>query len=122
MNLIERKIYQRLIDQGYLVERPIRTRWHKTDLFGIWDFIAIKNTHIRFIQVSRKYFTQKSKRDQDQMLNFPRPPYSTKEYWHWPKRKKSPRIILIDEKLRTHLINLRLAKLQCQKKEKQLKN
>jgi len=116
MNSTERKAYQRLINQGYLVEKPIRTRWHRTDLFGIWDFIAVKNTHIRFIQVSTRYFTDKPKKDQDQMLNFPQPPHSTKEFWHWPKRKGSPRITLIDERLRNHLINLRLARLRSQRK------
>jgi hypothetical protein len=118
MNKIEKKAYLRLIDQGYLVEKAIKTKWHRTDLFSCWDFIAINDHHIRFIQVSTKYFTERKKEDQEAMLNFPQPPCVTCEYWHWQRGKKEPRITLINQALRDHLSKIRNSKEECQKEKK----
>jgi len=63
-------------------------RWHRVDLFGLWDFIAVNSKEVRFIQVSKKYFSQKPKEDQRKMVNFPCPPCCTKEYWRWDDKKQ----------------------------------
>lgn len=118
MNKVEKKSYDILVRQGYLVEKPIKTKWHRVDLWGIWDLVAVNNHHIRFIQVSAKYFTSKPRADQEAMFNFPEPFNCVKEYWHWKKGAISPRIIPINQFLRNHLLAIRNIKKQCWKKKK----
>lgn len=88
MNKSETITYKQLRSDGYLVEKPRRNQWQPQDFFYCWDFIAINNKHIRFIQVSSKYFSQRSRADQQLMREFPRPPHTKKEYWRWNQKKK----------------------------------
>jgi len=118
MNLIEKKSYDILLKQGYLVEKPVKTQWQRQDFFSAWDFIAINNHHIRFIQVSKKYFTERPKSEQDAMLNFPCPPNCTKEYWKWNKGEYEPRIYLLNEGFKLHILEVRAIRGKCQKKKK----
>lgn len=110
MNKTEKIAYGQLRAQGYLVEKPVRTKWHRVDLFGIWDFIAIDEKEVRFIQVSEKYFTQKPKAEQDEMLNFPAPPGAKKEYWHWNEKLRNFIITLIDKNWKERIKNVRRRK------------
>lgn len=82
-NDIEKKAYDRLITQHYWVEKTRRARFQPQDFFYCWDFIAVSQKHIRFIQVSGKPFTQRSRRDKERMLAFPKPQGTIKEYWYW---------------------------------------
>ena len=88
MNKSERIAYEQLKSEGYLVEKPRRSKWQPQDFFYCWDFIAINKKHIRFIQVSSKYFSQRSRANQEAMISFPTPPNATKEYWRWKRKEK----------------------------------
>jgi DNA-binding transcriptional MocR family regulator len=88
MNKTEKKAYEQLKSEGYLVEKPRRSKWQPQDFFYCWDFIAIKGTLIRFIQVSSKYLSQRTREDQDRMRNFPKPGSTSKEYWRFDRKKK----------------------------------
>ena len=88
MTKSEKNAYQILKNEGYLVERPVRTRWHRIDFFNLFDFIAVKEDKIRFIQVGVKYLSERPKEWQERFKNFPLPPNSTKEYWRWDRKKK----------------------------------
>lgn len=88
MNKSETIAYNQLKSAGYLVEKPRRSQWQPQDFFYCWDFIAINKTEIRFIQVSSKYLSQRSRDDQDRMRSFPKPPNTKKEYWRWNKKTK----------------------------------
>jgi len=74
MNKSEKIAYEQLKEEGYWVEKPRKSKWQPQDFFYCWDFIAINQNHIRFIQVSSKYFSQRSRADQERMLAFPKPP------------------------------------------------
>ena len=89
MNKPEKLAYQILLQDGYLVEKPRRTKWLPQDFFYCWDFIAVNNEHIRFIQVSTQYFSSRPKEYQERLKNFPKPPNTTKEYWRYDKKSKS---------------------------------
>lgn len=103
MNKIEKIAYEQLKKEGYEVAKAVN-QLIKTkrgyislhhDLWGVWDFCAVNKIHIRFIQVSSRYLSQRSKDDQERMFAFPTPPGATKEYWRWqPKEKKFIKEIL----------------------------
>jgi hypothetical protein len=88
MNKSETIAYHQLKQAGYLVEKPRRSKWQPQDFFYCWDFIAINEKEIRFIQVSSKYFSQRSRADQERMQSFPKPPNTRKEYWRWVQKEK----------------------------------
>jgi len=88
MNKSEKIAYEQLKEEGYWVEKPRKSKWQPQDFFYCWDFIAINQNHIRFIQVSSKYFSQRSRADQERMLAFPKPPSTQKEYWRWDAKTK----------------------------------
>lgn len=88
MNKSETIACNQLKNEGYLVEKPRRNRFQPQDFFYCWDFIAINKKEIRFIQVSSKYFSQRSRADQEMMKSFPKPPNTKKEYWRWDKKKR----------------------------------
>ncbi len=93
MNKIEKISYNYLKEQGYLVEKVIRTQWHRIDFFNLFDFIAVKPEWIRFIQVSVKYFSSRDKGWQKRFLEFPLATGVTKEYWR--VEKKLPKIHIL---------------------------
>jgi len=96
MNQTEKIAYEQLKKDGYEVEKPtnqlVKTKkgyicLHH-DLWGLWDFCAVSKKHIRFIQVSSKYLSQRSGADQERMLAFPKLPNTQKEYWRWDAKTK----------------------------------
>jgi len=89
MNKSETIAYNELKREGYLVEKPRRSQWQPQDFFYAWDFIALSSKHIRFIQVSSKYLSQRSREDQKRMREFPNPPNTQKEYWRWKAKDKT---------------------------------
>jgi len=89
MNKTEKKAYEQLKSEGYLVEKPRRTKWQPQDFFYCWDFIAVNDQHIRFIQVSSKYRSQRTREDQDRMLKFPKPASVRTEYWRWNRKEEA---------------------------------
>ncbi len=88
MNKSEKIAYAQLKKEGYLIEKPRRSKWQPQDFFYCWDFIVINQKHIRFIQVSSKYLSQRSRADQERMSAFPKLPNTQKEYWRWDKKTK----------------------------------
>jgi hypothetical protein len=93
MNRIEKKVYLILKQQGYLVEKPVRVKWHAIDFFGCWDFIAVNNQEIRFIQVSSLKWTNRPIEYREKLLKFPKPPCVKKEYWFYNRKTKQFEII-----------------------------
>lgn len=56
---IERKAKEELEEAGYLVEKPVRTKYSRKDFFNLFDLIAIKeNKPMRFIQVKGGSYAQ----------------------------------------------------------------
>lgn len=84
-----------LRNDGYQVEHAIPTMYHRTDLFGSWDIIAVNSKEIRFIQVSSKYMSQRSPQDQRSMQDFIVPKNCTKEYWHWKQKEREFDIVIL---------------------------
>ena len=80
---VEKTAYERLLAQKYWIEKPRRAKFQPQDFFYCWDFIAVNSKHIRFIQVSTKSFSERSRADKERMLAFPKPPGAIKEYWRW---------------------------------------
>jgi hypothetical protein len=93
MNRTEKKAYEILKQQGYLVEKPIRVRWHSIDFFNCWDFIAVNDQEIKFIQVSSVKWTNRPIEYREKLQKFPAPPSAKKEYWWWNKRSKKFEVI-----------------------------
>jgi hypothetical protein len=87
MNRTEKRAYLILKQQGYLVEKPVRVKWHGIDFFGCWDFIVCNNQEIKFIQVSAVKWTNRPIEYREQLENFPTPLPSKKEYWWWNKKR-----------------------------------
>jgi len=85
---IEKKAENKLKEEGYWVEKVKWVKWQPKDFFGCWDLIAVNQKHIRFIQVSAGELSDRSRQKKEQMLAFPKPPGSQKEYWHYDKRSK----------------------------------
>lgn len=88
MNKTEKRAYEILKKQGYQVEKPIRVKYQREDFFNLWDFIAINEQQLRFIQVSEKYLSERTKEYQANFYNFPLPTKLSKEYWRWDKKNK----------------------------------
>lgn len=82
---LEKKAEKQLKEQGYWVEKAKRVRFQPVDFWGCWDLIAINQKEIRFIQVSDVKFYNRSRKEKELLLAFPRPPYTSKEYWHYEK-------------------------------------
>jgi hypothetical protein len=76
--------------QGYLVETPIRTKWHREDFFSAWDIIAVKKNKLRFIQVSTLPLYDRGVAYKKKLKDFPVGNW-TKEYWQ-VKEAEEPRI------------------------------
>lgn len=87
-NDIEKEAYDRLVAQHYWVEKTRKAKFQPQDFFYCWDFIAVSQKHIRFIQVSAKPFSQRSKASKERMLAFPKPQGTIKEYWYWDDQMK----------------------------------
>lgn len=83
---VEKIAYEKLIAQRYWVEKPRVAKFQPQDFFYCWDFIAVSQKHIRFIQVSTKQFSQRPRADKERMLAFPKPPSAIKEYWRWDEK------------------------------------
>lgn len=56
----ERKVKKELEKQGYIVYKPVRTKWSEKDVFGLFDLIAYRpgdkglyNGSLVFIQVKK---------------------------------------------------------------------
>jgi hypothetical protein len=88
MNRVEKRAYEILKQQGYLVEKPVRVKWHGIDFFGCWDFIACNSQEIKFIQVSSVKWTNRPIEYREKLKNFPAPPWVKREYWWWNKKEK----------------------------------
>jgi hypothetical protein len=88
MNRIEKRAYLILKQQGYLIEKPVRVKWHAIDFFGCWDFIACSSNEIRFIQVSAVKWSNRPIEYREKLLKFPKPPCVKREYWWWNKKEK----------------------------------
>ncbi len=87
-NDIEKEAYDRLVAQHYWVEKTRKAKFQPQDFFYCWDFIAVSQKHIRFIQVSAKPFSQRSISSKERMLAFPKPQGTIKEYWYWDDQMK----------------------------------
>ena len=48
---IELKAKKKLIAEGYLVDKKIRSRFASPDFYGLFDLLAIKEDHMRLVQV-----------------------------------------------------------------------
>jgi len=82
-NRIELKAKKILESEGWLVEKPIRTRWGRNDFFNVADLWAIKGEKYRLVQTSTKYLSSKSKEKKRIWAKFP---YRI-EYWRYHKGK-----------------------------------
>lgn len=76
--------------QGYLLETPVRSKWHREDFFNAWDIIAIKKNELRFIQVSTLPLYDRGVAYKKKLKAFPTGNW-TKEYWQM-KEAKEPRV------------------------------
>ena len=83
-----------LVTEGYNVQMaPNPTRWAKqTDLFSLWDLMAIRKTDIRFVQVKTN---QKRKETWEPMELWECPSNCSKEVWVFHDRVKEPSIYLL---------------------------
>ena len=68
--------------RGYMVEKVKKVRWSPQDFWGCWDLIAIKSTHIRFIQVSKSPMYDRPVVYKRKVKAFPIIPNTSKEYWY----------------------------------------
>jgi hypothetical protein len=93
MNKTETLCYKYLVKQGFLVEKPVKTRWQSVDFFNTFDFICAKNGWFRFIQVSVKYFSQRDREWQNRFNEFPLATGMSKEYWRISR--KLPQLFII---------------------------
>ena len=90
MNKVEKKAFDLLEADGYLIEKPVKTAWHRQDFFNLWDMIALKpKEKLRFIQVSvmKRYQGSNYKKD---FKGFPIPlcEHISKEYWFFNRKTK----------------------------------
>jgi len=99
MNRIEKKAYQILLNQGYLVEKPRRVKWLPQDYFNCFDFIAVNDKEIRFIQVSKVPWTRRNLEYRERFENFPCPPNCRKEYWTFNRKTGDFEIKIIERKV-----------------------
>lgn len=95
----EAKAKKLLEEKGYEVEKPIKTRWGRTDFFNKWDLIAVNDEHVRFIQVKTNKNDTYGKQ-LDKYRGFPAPPNTTRELWLMEARKQI-KIIDLDAGLKT---------------------
>jgi hypothetical protein len=87
-NELEKKVRHILEATGFLVEKVIRTQWHRIDFFNRFDLIAVKDGCLRFIQVTTK------ENERARMMKVAGFPYGSwlVEVWAWDKIKKAWRI------------------------------
>jgi len=89
MNKIEKKAYEELKKRGFIVEKVIRTKWHRIDFFGCFDFIAVKKDRVLFVQVSSRYLSSRPQELQRKLRTFSCPRSCFKQYWRWDKKHKT---------------------------------
>ena len=84
-----------LEDAGYdVIIAPMSTRWAKqTDLFGLWDLIAVRHNEIRFIQVKSNHTAPPE--DREAMSLWQCPDICSKELWIFKDRVKEPLIRIL---------------------------
>ena len=87
MTKTERLAKQMLENEGFQVENIVKTKWHRKDFFNLWDLICVSAEKIRFVQVSTVYLSSGSHASKD-YAGFVCPPWATKEFWRWDKKKK----------------------------------
>lgn len=83
-NRNERKAVDRLETQGYKTERPVETRYNRTDFFNLFDIIAVKEDSIKFIQV--KSNQARGQREIAKKSTFV-PSFVDVEMWVWHDRE-----------------------------------
>jgi len=82
---IELKAKKELESLGYLVEKPVRTRWNTNkDFFNLFDLIALSKDGIKLIQVKSNYCPKKVR---DAIRAFHIPESISKEVWVWKDYK-----------------------------------
>jgi len=81
----EIKAVKSLEKQGWKCIKPVRVRWQPEDFFGLFDIIAVKKGKVRFIQVSAKYVTGRTREWQDRWMAWK---HHSKEFWRYDKKKK----------------------------------
>jgi len=86
MHYLEKKAINLLKKQGYKVEKYPKVKYQRQDFLGLFDIMAIKPDHIRFIQVSAIKFSQRSKEFKQKWFEIKLPECCQKEYWFWEKR------------------------------------
>jgi len=79
--MAEKLAVKKLEDEGYICEKPIRSKWQREDFFGCWDIIAIKDQSIRFVQVSTKPLYDRGVEFKQRLADFPVGTHWTKEFW-----------------------------------------
>ena len=84
MNYAELIAKKKLIKDGYVVEKQNWNRYGSKDLFNCWDFIAVKNAKVKFIQVSVLYLSERGRQYREKLENFPA---RNKEYWRYNRSK-----------------------------------
>ena len=72
-----------LAGENYLVEQIHKSRFQPQDFFGLWDLIAVKPGKTRFIQVSTKYYGQRTAEFKHFAEAFPKSDSQTKEFWRY---------------------------------------
>ena len=88
MHYLEKKAINLLKKQGYKVEKYPKVKYQRQDFLGLFDIMAIKPTHIRFIQVSKIEFNKRSRKFKEKWFKTELPKCCTKEYWVWSKEIK----------------------------------
>jgi len=68
--------------RGYMVEKVKKVRWSPQDFFSLFDLIAIKPTHVRFIQVSNSPMYDRPVAYKRKLKEFPLIDNTSKEYWY----------------------------------------
>ena len=86
MHPLEKKAIEILKKQGYLVEKYPKVKFQRQDFLGLFDIMAIKPDHIRFIQVSAIKFNKRSRKFKEKWFQTKLPECCRKEYWFWSRR------------------------------------
>lgn len=88
---IKKKVYAAMEKEGYIGWSPAKVKYRETDIFGIYDGVFIKDSHIRWLQwTSRSNISARRKKIQkffdDNDVFIPC------EIWGWNDKKKEFKI------------------------------
>ena len=94
--LLRKKATQLLKNEGWVVWFPKKVKFWETDIFGVYDILAVRKNKLRFIQITTLP-NLSARRKKIQNFLIPNEVNIPSEIWAYDKKKKKFKIEKVDD-------------------------